>query len=193
MEQPILTDAEVNRLNEIRRTHKYPAKHTDRDSPATLLGTLKIRNKQRGELLDMVDKLLAGVTGSDLAWQHAHNLAAQCDRLIADNAKLKNDIGELRLRNNSLIADIEGMNRAQCNMQADLSNALKKLAQANGRDATIKFYNTSNYAIEVEPERNILDPQFPVSGRVSYVPAKVMNLGELIRRYNTIAALTSKG
>lgn len=208
MEQPILTDAEVNRLNEIRRTHECPVRCSKEDSPAVLADMAGIRHKQRGELLGMVDKLLAGiremkrgVTNSDVEWQHAHNLAAQCDRLNAENAKLKNDNGELRCINQALRADIGGTVVATVNQslrgelhavradlrdtRAKLDHALKGLAQANGRELrVIKFSDHARYNVEITPERGFKGD----FGKLEYTGAKVMNLAVLVQRYNQITA-----
>lgn len=212
MEQPILTDAEMNRLSEIRNTHECPVRCSKEDSPAVLADMAGIRHKQRGELLGMVDKLLAGVdklkrgvTNSDVEWQHAHNLAAQCDRLNAENAKLKNDNGELRCINQALRADIGGTVVATVNQslrgelhavradlrdtRAKLDHALKGLAQANGRELrVIKSSDHARYKVEITPEYLHADFRAPAMRAVSTVPAKIMNLADLVERYNEVVA-----
>lgn len=202
MEQPtILTDDEVNRLNEIRRTHEYPVHYSKETPPTVLANVANIRNKQRGELLGMVDKLLAGIREMKrgVAWENAHHFADMVDRLSAENAKLKHDNGELRCINQALRADVEGMGVAAVNLRgelhvvrvdlldtkAKLDHALKGLAQANGRELrVIKFSDHARYNVEIKPERGFKGD----FGGLEYTGAKIMNLADLVKRYNQIAA-----
>lgn len=119
----VLTDAEATRLAEIKRTHDSRILCTPNSPTSTLLGAAEARHNHRGELLTMLDKLLAYVDVK----------VAEADALRGANA-------ELRQKNEHLKASLMGF-------------ADKLVYPAcPPRGGTIPFYGADHWKVVTQPK-----------------------------------------